>query len=385
MFKVAVGHSEDPYSIDAITEAIEKCQKVLKDNEPTAGVLFASPDYDHGLILKHIMGKFPNLELIGCTSSSEVSSSLGYVEGSLLLTLFSSDRIKIYADVVRNISHENHREEFQEAVKRTLERSNEEPKLCLTFPDITTLGAVQVIKELGLILGKKFPIVGGGASDMRFKFNENAQFYKTEVLHDSAPFLIFSGPLRLAINAASGWEPFTAKQTISKHKKNVISEIGDQTALNFFKHYLGGDPTLANPLAIFEEGQDEGKYYLRASIGVDNETGAITFAGEIPEIQVDCSIAKAEPDIAINVMKELVTKTNANKPSFDCAFITSCACRPAVLGTKIKEEGETIKEAYSEDMPCFGFYSYGQIGPFETGGQAFVHNVTIVALAMGEE
>lgn len=383
MFKVAVGHSEDPYSIDAITEAIEKCEKVLGENKPIAGIVFISPDYDHKAILRHIMDKFPGLELIGCTSSSEVSSSLGYVEGSLLLTLFSSDRIKIYADVVRDISKEGHREEFQAAIRRTLDRSTEEPKLCLTFPDITTLGAVQVIREMGLELGKTFPIVGGGASDMRFKFTENSQFYKTEVLHDSAPFLIFSGPVRFEINSASGWEPFTAKQNMSSHKKDVVYKVGDDTALDYFKHYLGGEPTLANPLAIFEEGQDE--FYLRASIGVNEKDGAITVAGEIPAKNIECSIAKAEPEIAINIMKELIEKTKASKPSYDCAFVTSCACRPAVMGTKIREEGETIKEAYSDDIPCFGFYSYGQIGPFETGGKPFVHNVTVVTLALGEE
>lgn len=385
MFKVAVGHSEDPDSIDAIKEIIDQCEDVLQGAKPNAGILVAAPDYEHEAILKYITEKYPGIELVGCTSSGELSSNLGYMEGSLLLALFSTDRVKINAGVIRNLSKENYKEEVKKSMNTVLEQMDDEPRLCMAFPEVFTIGLVKVVKEMESVLGKDVPIVGAGATDMNFKFTENSQFYNTEVLHDSAPFLIFSGPLRYAIASSSGWEPFTSAKLIFQHKDNVVTKIGDFTALDFFKHYLGGAPTLSYPLAIFQDKQNEEAFFLRAAIGVDEDAGTVTFGADIPEIEMACSIAKADPEELIKVMRELVAKTNEIQPPFNFTFIASCACRQAVLGTKIRREAEVIQEAYSAENPSFGLYSYGQIGPLETGGQNQVHNETVVVVAIGEE
>ena len=50
MFKVAVGHSNDPDSLEAINETIEQCQQSLDGEIPQAGILFAAIDFEHSLI-----------------------------------------------------------------------------------------------------------------------------------------------------------------------------------------------------------------------------------------------------------------------------------------------------------------------------------------------
>ncbi len=74
-------------------------------------------------------------------------------------------------------------------------------------------------------------------------------------------YCFFPGPIDFVFNIGSGWEPFTSLRPIIKAEKNTIFKIGEQSALDFYKHYLGTEPTLAHPLAVFEEGQN--RFYLR--------------------------------------------------------------------------------------------------------------------------
>jgi hypothetical protein len=389
MFKVVVGHSEDPDSLDAIKEVLSQCKESLEGITPKAGVMFASPDYEHKVILDFIQEQYPGLELIGCTSSGEMSSTAGYMEGSLVLALFCSDKIDIHAGVVRNIYNED-QEAFDTAVKEVLSKSNQEARLAMTFPDIFTgglgVGFVRAVEGLQKALGDRIPLVGAGATDLQFSFVTNSEFYNNEVLHQSAPFLIFSGPLKVAINSESGWQPFSAKKLIFEHVDNVITKIGDYSALDFFKHYLGGPPSLPFPLAVFQADQGDERFYLRIVITADEDTGTLTMGAEIPENLMSCSIAKAEPDHLIEIMRELVAKTTKDlKQTPSCTFIASCTCRQAVLGTRIREENKVLQEAYTTDSPCFGLYAYGQLGPLHTGGKPFVHNETVVVVSLGEE
>ena len=91
MFKVAVGHSNDPDSDSAIEEVLEQCQTTLAGEIPAAGILFAAIDFEHSLLLNEINRAFPEIELIGCTTDAEISSVLEFEQDALTLMLFCSD------------------------------------------------------------------------------------------------------------------------------------------------------------------------------------------------------------------------------------------------------------------------------------------------------
>ncbi|MGB7414772.1 MAG: hypothetical protein WA902_11250, partial [Thermosynechococcaceae cyanobacterium] len=68
MLKIAVGHSNDPDSAEAVNEVIAQCQADLAGQPPQAGILCAAFDFDHALILERLNHAFPDLELIGGTT-----------------------------------------------------------------------------------------------------------------------------------------------------------------------------------------------------------------------------------------------------------------------------------------------------------------------------
>lgn len=97
MIKVAVGHSEEVDSLDAVEDVLKMCQEDLGEFLPQAGILYTAIEYDHQVILNRIMDCYPQLELIGCTTDGEISSKLGFDEDSVTLMMFYADFVEIKA------------------------------------------------------------------------------------------------------------------------------------------------------------------------------------------------------------------------------------------------------------------------------------------------
>lgn len=382
MFKVAIGHSEDPDNEDAANDIIQQCRSVLGETKPQAGILYSSIDYDYSLVLKTIQTAFPEIQLIGCTSSAELSSQLGYVEGSLLLAVFASDTISMATGVVRDLS-KNLSANVAKCVQEVKPKLKSEPVMCLKLSDIFTIGTVEVVKELKNVLGKDFPILGGGASDP-WKFTQTREFYGDEILEDAAVLLFFAGPLEYSFSIGSGWQPFTNKKIVIQHEKNVVYKIGDETALDFYKHYLGGPPTLAYPLAVYEKSRD--RFYLRVPLQTNEKDGSVVLGGDLPDEAETCICQAELPDLIEATrkgMQQAVGQLKGSPPA--CALVFTCACRKRVLGTHASEEAQALKEEMIPNTPLIGFYAYGQVSPFAQNLPAFVHNNSIAILLLREK
>lgn len=382
MFKIAIGHTEDPDNEDAASDIIQQCRNSLGEAKPQAGILFSSIDYDYPVILKAIRQEFPGIQLIGCTSSAELSSKLGFVEGSILLAVFASDTISMAAAVIRNISQDL-AGNVDKTIAEVKQKLNGEPALCLSVSDIFTIGTVELVKALKNSLGKDFPILGGGASDP-WKFDQTREFYNEEILHDAAVLLFFAGPIEYSLSVGSGWQPCTNKKLVIKHDKNIVYKIGEETALDFYKHYLGVPPTLAYPLAVYEKSRD--RFYLRVPLQTNEKEGSLVMGGDMPDESETC-ICKADlPDLiqaARKVMQEAALRLKETDAA--AALVFTCACRKRVLGTHASEEYQALKNEIDPSIPLFGFYAYGQISPFAPKLSAFVHNNSIAIVFLREK
>ena len=97
MFKVIVSYSDDVDTEDAVEEILDDCEEQLDGAEPTAGLLFCGTEYEHAKVLDIIHKRFPDLQLIGCTTDGEMTSCGGYTEDAITLTLYCVDKISISA------------------------------------------------------------------------------------------------------------------------------------------------------------------------------------------------------------------------------------------------------------------------------------------------
>lgn len=382
MFRVAVGHSNDPDSDAAITEVLEQCRISLAGEVPAAGILFAAIDFEHSLILQEINRAFPGIELIGCTSDAEMSSVLEFEEDSLTLMLFCSDEVEIRAGVGRGLS-----QDAVTATKQAVEQAQAKSKLkshklCLTTPESLTADGVSIINGLKLELGDKFPILGGLACD-NWKFHQSYQFFQTEVLSDSVPILLFSGKLLFSYGVANGWVPIGRKAVVTSSEQNILYEIDNQPALDFYDDYFAGlTPSPEYPLAILDPQANE--FYTRAPYNCDRNNKCIYYLAQIPE-QAVVQIAQASREDILAAAKTSITKALKTYPGTQpkAALFFSCLARHQLLGTRTKEEYHLAQNSLSEAVQSCGFYTNGEISPLQNNTASRLHHDTFVTLLLG--
>ena len=384
MLKVAIGHSNDVDTIDAMEEVLQQCKDSLNSLSAKAGILFSSIDQDFQYILDKINQTYPGIELIGCTTDGEFSSVLGFAEDSILLILFHSDDCEWKAGIGHNVS-DDPIGIVEQAVISTISHLKQEPKLCIVTPESLTTSADAILEGLRNQLGATFPILGGTAGD-QLRVKKTFQFYNNEVLSNSAPFLLFSGPISFSFGVESGWKPVGKKGTVTRVVGNILYEIDNIPATDYYQHYLNielSEVVPEYPLAVYVENAED--YYLRNPVYFNKEDGSISFMGDVP-LNATVQITHVERDGIIRATKESAAKATRGFKGSDpaLAICFSCAGRKLVLGTRTQEEYQAL-EKNNANLKVAGFYSYGEIAPLESNAISRFHNETFITLVLGDE
>jgi hypothetical protein len=386
MLKVVISHSEDPDSQSAIEEILDQCTRDLEGMAPKAGILFAAIDFDHTLIVEEINRKFPGLDLIGCTTDGEISSTLGFQQDSVTLTLLCSDTVEIRIGVGYGV-HDNPLLAAQQAVAQATENYKINAKLCITVPasytaDGTTTNGELILKGLKANLGTNALIFGGTAGD-QYRFKKTYQFFRNQVLTDSLPIMIFSGDILFSFGSGCGWQPIGSKSIVTKAEGTTLYEINAESALEYYYRYLGNrPPTAENPLAVYEENSD--RYYMRVPNICNLETGSINFLGNVPEqAMVRITDISRDEVIAASEMSGKTALANYPGTEVEVALVFSYCCRRWLLGTRAKEEYQLVQNALSAGVNICGFYTYGEFVPLEPQGETYYHQETFVTLLLG--
>ncbi len=169
---------------------------------------------------------------------------------------------------------------------------------------------------------------------------------------------------------------------MTKSKANVVYEIDHSRALDVYSAYLGDEAKdlpasgLLFPLAISPK---QGKIGLiRTLLAIDKQSGSLTFAGDVPEGSI-VRLMHANYDQIIDGAETAAKKClDHGKADIDFALLISCVGRKLMLGNNTDLEIDAVVQNLGEDVVHAGFYSYGEIGPFEgSGGACELHNQTM--------
>jgi len=386
MLKMAVGHTEEVEADLAAADLIERCNEGLGDLEPQAGWLLASHDLDLETLVRLIRDSYPDIELIGCTTLAPMSSALDFAEGSTTLTLFASDVVEFSAGLGRNVT-----DDVGAAAAAAVEAAGVEPgtkvAFCITTPSVEGVDPTSVTNALGEVLGPDVPVFGGGAVPdypMSSPWVGGMQFYDGEVYTDALPVLLLTGPLKVSMGVAHGWNGVGQEAIVTKAEGDRVYEIDNEPVAEFYRRYLGvAEPAQANPLAVFDEQAD--RHYLRAPVYYDDEDGAAVFLGSVPEgASVHISMASTDEILAgtdSSFNEALEGYPEESQP--EGALIASCVVRNLLLGSRTSDELERIREGLGSETPVSGFYAFGEISPLGEGSTPRFHNETCVTVLLG--
>jgi hypothetical protein len=110
----------------------------------------------------------------------------------------------------------------------------------------------------------------------------------------------------------------------------------------------------------------------------------MTFAGNIPEKAV-VQLMKASFDKLIdgayNAAEFTVSKLSSNA---QLSILISCVGRKLVLGQRIEEEVEGVRDVLGDETVITGFYSYGEISPLTPNVNCELHNQTMTITTFSE-
>ena len=133
MLTMAVGHSDALEPDEAAEEVLRQCAEALDGVEPKAGLLFSTHEADPAPIITRVREVHPRIDVVGSSSAAELSSGLGFQEGSITLALFASDTADMSGGLGTGLA-DDPEGAVREAVREASAGSHLEPRLCLTTP-----------------------------------------------------------------------------------------------------------------------------------------------------------------------------------------------------------------------------------------------------------
>jgi hypothetical protein len=387
MFKVAVGHSNDPSVEDAMNDVLDQIRGIMGDIRPQAGLLLCSVDFDHAYIVSTIRREYPGIELAGCTTDGEMSSVGGFTEDSVTLMVFASDTVEIRAGMGKNTSAAGRNAGHSAALnaKSNLTQCRGQERFAVIMVDPLNAGTSEIDTGIQEVLGETFPLIGG-ASAAHSKRRTTFQFCNDEIATGSVVLLLFAGPIQFSCGIKGGLAPIAGKEVVTSAKKNVLYRIGERTALDYFRRYIGENYNLFMNycLAVFEKKRSDG-FYVRSAPFHDAEAGTVTLNGIVPEGS-SVQLGTCDKNICIQSCAESIRIAKENYPGLKpaCALFFSCAGRKMILGTQVILETETVKTILN-DLPFCGYYGYGEIGPMAQGDHSLFHGTTFITLLFGTD
>jgi hypothetical protein len=260
----------------------------------------------------------------------------------------------------------------------------------IVLSDGLKVNGTELIRGLAHALPEGVSMTGGLAGD-------GADFKETCVGIGPAPqpgelvgIGLYGSGLRVGYGSVGGWDPFGPDRQVTRSEANVLYELDGKPALELYKSYLGdkasGLPAsaLLFPLSMRTGTADEDEV-VRTVLAVDEATQSMTFAGDIPQGSL-VRLMKANFDRLVDGAQHAAHNSLSVIGSFQprLALLISCVGRKLVLGPRVEDEIEAVREAIGGDVDITGFYSYGEIAPGKRLLDCKLHNQTMTITLLGE-
>lgn len=306
---------------------------------------------------------FPTAKIVGCSSSGNIlNSQLSQYPLVATAILFETSWVEISS------IHFNEGDDIEKLSENLINNlPKEKLKHIFLMSDGLLINGSALTRGINKI--NKFTTVTGGMA------GDGARFLETYVIANNIPTKktivavgFYGEKLSIQSGCFAGWSEFGTQRTITKSSGNILYEIDGQPALDLYKKYLGEyaaelpNSGLRYPLNIKEN--DDSSEIIRTLLSINEEDKSITFAGDVPT-GFKARLMKPDIDELIDgagKAAEVIDKIN-DKTAL--GLIVSCVGRKIVMNQLIDDELEIIQDILGENVNLIGFYSYGEIAPFQ--------------------
>jgi len=333
--------------------------------------------------------QYPAANIVTCSTSGEIyDDTVSDDTVSVMAVEFEKTTVRTISININEVA-----DSFAAGEKVFSLLKTEELAYVMIISDGGLVNGSELVRGIEQVNEKNIPVTGGLAGDAA-NFNYTVVGCNEKPAKGNIVGIGFYGDqLKIGHSSLGGWEIFGPEKKVTRSVSNVLFEIDDKSALELYKQYLGKyanelpGSALLFPLYVRPEGAKEG--VVRTILSIDNDARSMTFAGDIPEGSL-VRFMKANFDKLIDAatlaaVNSITQFQDAVKAKPKLALLISCVGRKLILGKRIDEEVEAIKEIFGENTLLSGFYSYGEISPLKANARCELHNQTMTITTFNEE
>jgi len=354
--------------------------------DPQLFLLFVSPSFENpDEFLQHLQEAYPQATFFGCSTAGEILGN-HVQDATVALTAIRFDKtafrqIEVCLDEVAG----NSLTAGQEVLKRL---QNDDLRHILILSDGLHVNGAELVKGLHEHLPEGVHVTGGLAGD-------GPDFKNTFIITGGqrssrkiGALGLYGPDLQISFGSKGGWDSFGIERLVTRSKDNILYELDGQPALELYKSFLGEKAKdlpgsgLLFPLSMRQH--KDSAPVVRTILAVNEEEQSLTFAGNIPENSY-VRLMKANVDRIINGAEQSaqITRKGSNIDT-QLAILISCVGRRLVMKQLVEEEVEAVNEVLGDQVFSTGFYSYGEIAPFDQFSPCELHNQTMTITTFAE-
>jgi hypothetical protein len=328
--------------------------------------------------------KFPEAHIVLCSTAGEIINNR-VNDNSVSVVAIELEKTSIQPVAVNIRDYENSYDAGK-ALIRLINFTN--LTYILIISDGSNVNGSELVRGINDLVNNRVPVTGGLAGD-------GTNFQSTVVGLNEKPSggnivaIPFYGKHFVVSHASmGGWEIFGPERIVTKSVANQLFEIEGQKALDLYKTYLGPyadelpGSALLFPLGIIINEEDDP--IVRTILSIDQETGSMVFAGDIPNGS-KVRFMKANFDKLVDAATHAAGQAFKKLPAApQLALLISCVGRKIILGKRTEEEVEAVAGTFGNKTLLTGFYSYGEISPFNDQARCELHNQTMTITTFDE-
>jgi hypothetical protein len=331
---------------------------------------------------------YPNAHIVGCSSGGQIQH-VGISETGIaaVAVRFAATPLRIATASVVDSSQSR-------ADGAALGRQLSDKELAGVFvlSDGLNVNGSELVCGLVSALGSAVHVSGGLAGD-------GARFAQTRVGADALPRPLtiaaigfYGSAVRFSSGCGGGWDSFGVPRRVTRSSGNELFELDGKPALDLYERYLGEEAqglpgtALLYPLKIWDP-ERPSHDVVRTVLAINREARSMIFAGDIPQGS-KAQLMRGEftrlAAGATEATSEAAAKQSESGARGGLALLVSCIGRRLLMGQRIDDEIQAVREVLSADVAQLGFYAYGEIAPHSVSGVCELHNQTMTVTIISE-
>jgi len=356
------------------------------DFEPDVLFLFASPEFPEiEALISTLREQLTDTLFFGCSTAGEIIGN-EVADASVIATAVSFDKTRLKLIQV-DLTEEDENSAIAGSKISSLLKDDDLRHIFVLSDGLHVNGA-ELVNGLRSQVNTDVSITGGLAADGSDFENTFVIFNDTISSKRIVALGFYGSDLKVGYGSKGGWDSFGIERIVTKSKNNILYELDGQPALELYKSFLGDQAKnlpgsgLLFPLSMRDENNQIP--VVRTILGINEEENSLTFAGNIPQ-GAYVRLMKANIDRIIDGAEQsaLVTKEDTDH-RHELAFLISCVGRRLVMKQLVEEEVEAVNDVLGPKIYTTGFYSYGEIAPFDKFSPCTLHNQTMTITTFAE-